>query len=356
MRKPFLDDLRWFIILLVLLYHVVCFFNTCGAPLNIGAPGIPALDAVGYFCYPWFMPCLFLVAGVSARYSLEKRTMGQFLRQRARSLLLPLLASLLCIAPLLALLTLHINHTALADMMAYFPTPVLPLLFLLLMGMGPQWFLLELFLLSLLLPLARRLDSGGRLLGWGGRQGPAALLLLALPFWLCAQAPALPERHLLYLFCLLAGYFIFSHDGVQAVLRRLRWPLLAAALALFAAVLLRFWGRSFNDPAFLRAPLTTAFAWCAILAALGGAQAWLGRPNRISAYLRPRGFALYLFHYLPMLATAYVAATRLRLPLPLNYLLAFFIPLACCLLLYELLSRTPIIGTLFGLRPPKNPL
>lgn len=348
MRKPFADHLRGFIILLVLLYHTVCFFNTCGMPLKVG-PGIPALDALGYFCNPWFMPCMFLLAGVSARYSLEKRTTRQFIRQRARKLLLPLLLSLLLLGPPLALLTARINQYSLAEMFSYFPSPIPPLFFLLMMGMGPQWFLAELFFLSLLLLAARRLDRSGRLLRWCAGLGPAALLLLALPFGLCAQAPALPERHLLYLFCLLAGYFIFSHDAVLEILRRLRLPLFLCSMALFAAVLARFWGQSFVDPGFLRHPLTVLFAWCAILAALGCAQAWLGRVNPFTAYLTQYGFSLYLFHYLPMLATAYCVTACFHLPLLVNYLLAFFIPQAVSLLLHQVLRRIPALGRAFGL-------
>lgn len=328
-----MDHLRGFIILLVLLYHTVCFFNTCGAPLNIGAPGIPALDSVGYFCNPWFMPCMFLLAGVSARYSLEKRTPRQFIRQRVRKLLVPLFLSLALLGPPLALLTMHISHYSLAEMFGFFPSPVLPLFFMLMMGTGPQWFLAELFLLSLLLLFARRFDRSGRLWHRCGKLRPAALLLLALPFWLCAQAPALPERHLLYLFCLLAGYFIFAHDAVQDVLRRIHLPLFFSSLALFAVVLARFWGKSFMDNVFLRDPLTTSFAWCTILAALGCAQAWLGRVNRFTTYLTRHSFSLYLLHYLPMLATAYCVTTYFALPLPANYAITFSLPMGAVSLL-----------------------
>ena len=42
-----------------------------------------------YFVYPWFMLLLFVVAGISARYALEKRTERQFLKERVDKILAP---------------------------------------------------------------------------------------------------------------------------------------------------------------------------------------------------------------------------------------------------------------------------
>ena len=52
MRKPFLDNLRYSIVLLVILYHVFYLFNSVGVITNVEIPGIPALDAVLYVLYP----------------------------------------------------------------------------------------------------------------------------------------------------------------------------------------------------------------------------------------------------------------------------------------------------------------
>ena len=55
--------------------------------MSINAPGIPALDTIGYLIYPWFMCLLFVVSGICARISLEKRNGRAFVRDRARRLL-----------------------------------------------------------------------------------------------------------------------------------------------------------------------------------------------------------------------------------------------------------------------------
>ena len=56
MRKYYLDNISWSVIVLVLVFHVVSIYGSCGAVMSYNAPGIPAMDAIGYLIYPWFMP------------------------------------------------------------------------------------------------------------------------------------------------------------------------------------------------------------------------------------------------------------------------------------------------------------
>ena len=75
MRKHWIDNLRWVTVLLVLFYHVIYFYNNKGVFGGIGGfgDGPQYQDAVMYLLYPWFMPLLFILAGISARYALEKQ-------------------------------------------------------------------------------------------------------------------------------------------------------------------------------------------------------------------------------------------------------------------------------------------
>ena len=109
MRKNYLDNIRWTVIILVLVFHVVSIFSSCGAVMSINAPGIPALDTIGYLIYPWFMCLLFVVSGICARISLEKRNGRAFVRDRARRLLLPFLSYIVFIGPLDSGLSIRVN-------------------------------------------------------------------------------------------------------------------------------------------------------------------------------------------------------------------------------------------------------
>ncbi len=88
-RKNYIDNIRSGTIILVLIYHVVYIFNSVGVVSNIPIQGILALDSICYFLYPWFMCLLFVVAGISARYSLQTRSTRQFVRERVRKLIVP---------------------------------------------------------------------------------------------------------------------------------------------------------------------------------------------------------------------------------------------------------------------------
>ena len=94
MRKYWVDNLRWVTVLLVLLYHVVYFYNNKGVFGGIGgfgpSPDCPQYqDVLMYVLYPWFMPLLFLLAGMSARYALERHSGKDWFRSRTRKLLVP---------------------------------------------------------------------------------------------------------------------------------------------------------------------------------------------------------------------------------------------------------------------------
>ena len=72
MRKHWIDNLRWVTVLLVLFYHVIYYYNGKGVVGGIGGFGGPQYqDGIMYLLYPWFMPLLFLLAGISARYALD---------------------------------------------------------------------------------------------------------------------------------------------------------------------------------------------------------------------------------------------------------------------------------------------
>ena len=89
-EKNYLDNMRWSIVILVLIYHVFYMFNGVGVIGGIpGASNIPVFDMAATVIYPWFMVLLFIVAGMSARYALQKRTAQQFIKERVVKLLIP---------------------------------------------------------------------------------------------------------------------------------------------------------------------------------------------------------------------------------------------------------------------------
>ena len=347
MRKSYLDNIRWFVILLVLVFHVVSIFCSCGALMSYNYPGIPALDVIGYMVYPWFMPCMFVVAGISARYALAKKSNAQFIKDRAARLLIPFISYLVLIGPLAASLSFRVNR--LDEVFSALPG-VIVFLIRVLNGMGPSWFLLQLFVVSLLLVLVRRLDPADRLTLWAEKCNLGVLLLLFFPAWGAAQILyiAYTFRVGLYLFLFLLGYYVFSQERVQLLLQKYCPLFLAVGIVLGIAQTYVSWGQPFQNV--VNHWLGMLFTWVMILAVLGGAGRWFDHSNRFTAYMTKRSYGLYYFHYVPMTYIAYWLTTGLTLPYIWNYVLVLLLSLVASIALYEIFSRIPVVNLLFGLK------
>ena len=59
-RKHYLDNIRWITVLLVIVYHVFYIFNCSGVISNLNIQGIPQMDTIEIFMYPWFMYQVYL--------------------------------------------------------------------------------------------------------------------------------------------------------------------------------------------------------------------------------------------------------------------------------------------------------
>lgn len=106
-RKDYLDNIRSATIVLVVIYHVAYIFNSAGVISNISVKGIQAIDSICYFLYPWFMCLLFLLAGISTRYSLQTRSAKQFAQERVQKLIVPLLGGAFLLGWLNGWVTAH---------------------------------------------------------------------------------------------------------------------------------------------------------------------------------------------------------------------------------------------------------
>lgn len=349
MRKYFIDNLRYGVVISVIVYHVFYVFNSVGLPRNVDIQGIPALDVVEYILYPWFMAFLFLVAGVSARYALQGRSHREFVRERVRKLLIPSLAVMFLLGWAMGLI-----NSCYYDMFQgsgdQIPGVVKFLIYCL-SGTGPLWFCRELFLCSLVLVLVRKLDKKDRLWQWGGRVSFPAALLLFFPVWGSSQILNTPlvevYRNGIYLCVFFLGYAVFSHEEVQEMLERGRYPLLAAAVALGAVYVIRFWGINFAATANLKGPLVNAYAWIACLALLGCGRAWWNRETAFTRYMRGRSFGFFVLHNYLIVLYAW-GIDKLLHPAAIWYYVLVALLLALTMPpIYEALSRIPVVKRLF---------
>lgn len=345
MRRRYLDNIRWAVVVLVVLYHVLYMFNAVGVPGGVGSfADVQYQDAALYFIYPWFMVLLFAVAGMSARYALERKAIREFIRARTVKLLVPSTLGLLVFQWLVGFLNVKIGGG-----MAYMeeiPGLVRYLIFAV-SGIGPLWFAQTLWLFSLALAVVRRLDRDDKLYRLCGRVPPSLLPLLFLVVWGAAQVGNVPVltfyRFGIYGAAFLIGYFLLSHDAMQEHLCRLRLPLLAAGVAAGVACTVYYFGQDYTSDACLRSLLTNFFAWTATLAVLGCGKAWFDRENALTGYMATSSFGLYVLHYLPVLLSAWALKNFTGLPAAAVYPLCAAAGLLGGLGLWELFRRVPVL-------------
>lgn len=348
MRKPFLDNLRYSIVLLVILYHVFYLFNSVGVITNVAIPGIPELDTVQYVLYPWFMVALFVISGICARYSLQNQTNRAFLKSKVRCQLVPSIAIVFIIGWTSGWVTGQ--YTDMFGTNSELIPGFVKYLIWCLSGIGVLWFLHELLLADLVLVLLRKIDKHDRLWQLGGKVNIVFLCLLVFALWGSAQILNTPMieiyRNGIYIFAFLAGYYIFSHDHIQALLAKWAPILLAVSSILAAIYTVTYWGENYASMVNLKSFLTNAYAWFATLAVLGSGKRWLDKETKFTRYMASRSFGFYVLHY-PLLALGAFAMDKLlHLPVWSMYLLLPILMALVLPLLVALIKRIPVFRTL----------
>jgi glucans biosynthesis protein C len=100
-RNHFIDNIRWMTILLLLPFHSLIIYNNFGEGNYIKGPDNAILTNIISSYWPWFMPLLFVLAGISSMYALKRRTIKEFIIERLQKLFVPLFFGILFICPFL---------------------------------------------------------------------------------------------------------------------------------------------------------------------------------------------------------------------------------------------------------------
>ncbi len=374
MRKHWMDNLRWVTVLLVLFYHVIYFYNNKGVFGGIGGfgdyPQHPQYqDIVMYILYPWFMPLLFLLAGIGSRYALEKQSAGAWFRARTRKLLVPGTLGLL----VFHWMTGYFNTVVAAREGVFGNVPaVAKYVIMAFSGIGPLWFIQVLWLLCLVLLLLRAADRRDRLWAacgkaFSGKWGLAAVILLGILFWVgehtLIRNPR-PEtadglwnlyKPFFYLIPFLLGYYVFSHEEVQQKLREAWIPLLACAVVSGGILVGTTFGQDNTSPQYLGSPLNCLYGYLMCLAMMGWFQARFDRTGPFAGYMTRSSYGIYIVHYLVIASLGYMMKTYTALPPAALYAILTVAVFTLSPLLYELLRRIPFVRwCVFGERRSRN--
>lgn len=305
----------------------------------------------------WFMPLMFVIAGISAYYALQKRAPGQYVKERFLRLLVPFLVGILLIVPIQGYLASVQQYGYTGGYLNFLPSYFTD--FSDLSGYTGSftpahlWFLLYLFMISTaLLPVLLRIKkSDGQKPNFWAK--PALLLFAFVPLTIASALPGIGGKNPFYFAVFfLMGYWL-AHRNLLDTLKNYRiWyfigALFAGACYVIGGSLLQF-ASGYTVEAAIVELLRDAAAWLMILALIGLAQAYANKPGKALNYCNGASFPVYILHQSVMMAVAFYVVTW-TLPVWVKFLLISILSLFLSLAGYEALRRFKATRALFGMK------
>ena len=375
-RRLDLDWLRIAAFGLLIFYHVGMFYVTWGFHVK-SAHASSVVEPLMLLSNPWRLTLLFVISGCATRFMLDKMSTGRFLGARTVRLLVPLVFCMFVIVPPQTYMEIieKLGFTgSYGDFYGKYATAsggwgiVTP-------TWNHLWFVAYLFVYTLLIaaigPLMKRIPALA--VKWLA----SGLPVIVIPFaWLLLTRltlePIFDETHALfddwyahalYFPAFLFGYAIAKHEAFFETCQRIRWPMLAIALAAWAA--LQF-GRvamgSFiqSDEAMITligVSLRELQAWTMILALFGFARKHLRHDNAARRYLTDAIFPFYIIHQTTIVVAGHYL-NQLGWPVWIEAPVLIALTVASCWLGYEIVRRIGFLRPLFGLKlePKPNPV
>jgi len=367
-RLHYIDNLRWMCILLLFPIHAAIVFCAGWYGYYV-LSDYTSLAAHGLMVSvePWIMPLLFCIAGLSAKFALQTRTPRVYLKERVTKLLIPFLAGVIIVCPVIAYYALkfHTGYTgSFAGAFVHFFSSINNIL------VTPNgvagdfsvdhlWFIIFLFVISVMaLGVILFGQRQAKLRLNPGRVSLPILILLFIPFWILNFAGFNVAGYSLlsYFAMFLIGYYLFSTDSVQALLEQYWAALLAAWIILTIGVMWMygitlghyevFWGQS---------SFYVLTGWMGVLALMGAGRHLFDKTNSFAVYMSTASYPVYIIHEAVLVAIAYYVL-MLAIPPILQFLTIVIFSILVTFACYEILRRIPVVRALFGIvGPDKKP-
>ena len=304
-RKHYIDNLRNLTILLLFPVHTFMIWNDFGSRFYIWQGENKILSTLIVFVNPWFMPLLFVLAGASARYALQKRTTKEFIRQRIHKLLIPFIVGMIFLVPFQTLYARKYfdNYTGgIVDNWKYFFTHLTDF-----SGYdgaftpGHLWFILFLFIISMIALVLFHFVSYEKLTAAVERMPMIAVLLLFIPIWLLYYIGNFGGFSIGKCFALyLAGYYVLSNDVIiEKLEKNIKWLIGLYVVGTAVSVVLYYQFSYYGD-------LWVNFiGWISILTLLVTGKKKLNQKTNFTEYFNHASYPIYILHQSILVALAY---------------------------------------------------
>ncbi len=319
-RQYYIDWLRILLILSVFLFHIGMVFNSWPWHVKNDTTYNGILRYVMTFLHYWRMPLLFLISGAGTFFALGKRSPGQYLGERFKRLIIPLMAGVFILVPV----QVYIERSGQYDsLLAFYPH--------MFEGVYPTgnfswhhlWFIAYLFIISLMIsPLLKMFKTNRyqRFMRYLERffSKPLALNAFILPLMISQVLlkPYFPEftnglyndwaAVAYYLVFFLAGFVLLSNRSISETIRKQRRFFLIESVVVT--------GMMFTLPHMMNSEkmgdlvwdgLSICVAWSCGMTAIGYAKKYLNKNSIIRKSANEAIYPFYLLHQPVIVVVAY---------------------------------------------------
>lgn len=344
MRKHYLDNIRTLIILLLFPYHTFMIWNNFGTKFYIWGGNNNIVSSLIVLVGPWLMPVLFVVAGMSARYSLEKRKRKDFIKERIQKILVPFIGGLILLVPFQTLYArkFFFNYNGrMIDHFKYFFTHFSDLngydgMFTL----GHLWFLLYLFVIALITLLVIKKVPFNKVKDKINKINLFEIILLFIPIFTVYPignfgGQSIGKYTLLYLL----GYYLFSDEFIEKILNYKKIVLSLFSISELILVVLYFKYGYYEDF------FVNFVGWIGVLSCLILGKLFLNRETSITKYFKKASFPIYILHQTILVIIGYYTLTMTgNIIIQIGTII--FGSFIVTIITYEFISRIPMIKSI----------
>ena len=353
MRRHYIDNLRWAVILLLIPFHAAQAWKIWDEPNYIVFGPNRVISSIIVFFAPFVMQLLFLFAGMSIRFALRSRTYGQFAAERIKRLLVPLVFGLLVLVPPMTYLADRFNNGYSGSFFSHYAK-----FFTYLTDMsgadggfsfGQFWFLLYLLILSFVLLGVIVIQK--KILPDKEIKLPFfVIILLGLPLPLFSELLSVGGKSFVeFFYLLLIGYYIFIREDVLEKLEKYAYPLLAVGLvaSIVNVYLFIFSGTEY--------PVANTVAnnlskWFMVLALIGVGRRLFDCENRVTRFLTSVSYPFFSFHFVFVILFQYLFAEILNGNTVLLYLIPVALAYLATFICSYLSTRATVLCFLVGVK------
>lgn len=371
-RLHFIDNLRWLMIILVVLMHVNVTYSMLGSWYYVEKSNLDLFQRIwfgmyGSFTQAYFMGFLFFIAGYFVPASYDKKGFGLFVKERLIRLGIPTLLFIFILHPITIFIMGHFFHWNM-DYLKYYSEFITTGEFV--RSTGPLWFALALLIFAVGYALFRKLSGNNPLSAEPVYVKHKHIMAAGLLIFACTFLVRIPfpigSSVLNMQFCFFSQYIILFMLGIYFYRKNLlltidyrlgmtwfKYTLLIGTIFWFVMSIIADAGEKGI------APLTGGFTWGNAAYALWesffcvgvclGLIVWfrerMNKQGRIAHFLSDNAFGVYVFHTPILVLISFLMKNVVLYPF-FKYLIVAIVTIPLCFGISYVLRKIPGVSTI----------